>query len=411
MATLTQRPPPVHTASAASSAPQFTHHFQHGGVESQRPLPEYFPAQVYAQPYVYDTQYQAQNAYAARPSHISRAQHQRASVNNTPQPKPKQELGSVKEEPMSDDDNDSSSGSDTDSDNDLAPPWEHPDTLVKFGPTKSSHLSPARLASSFTQDFHAIPTTKGALWRVPISHCTTKYQIVACQVPAEMAFAQARKKIIGKWGCDAAAALPMEFHQSTPYSLTLYVQLSMLASRAPPNASGRFDAHQVFTQQWQKRISQLPPGRREFTTTAVSSKTAGTAVLGECRLVIEKKVRENIYGIMLADVTKAIEIIQRAKAKQKTKDKKAKQSAEQEDFQLMQIDERSARRLRRAALKKKMSKPKAQSKQPKKDNQEGKKTGKKSSKKGKKKGPKSMDGGPTSSGANTMPLGSHTRFQ
>ncbi|KAK3630334.1 hypothetical protein LTR56_017510 [Elasticomyces elasticus] len=170
--------------------------------------------------------------------------------------------------------------------------------------TSKNTVAPIQTRSPFLQDPETLNGSAGNLWTIPNPLHWGNHSLYTCTEPVEKKFLEAREKIERKWQSGVKSALPLALHKSTPYSLSLVVKLGEFADNANGVTEMLDFAHDVLTQQWEERVSKLPPGKRMFVTTVKSeADPERSSVLG-----VEGNVLENVYGLMLEDVERAMQV-------------------------------------------------------------------------------------------------------
>ncbi|KAK5711042.1 hypothetical protein LTR15_012688 [Elasticomyces elasticus] len=158
--------------------------------------------------------------------------------------------------------------------------------------------------SPFLQNPATITKTTENLWNIPSPLHWGNHHLENCTEPVERRFLEARQKINDKWHSGVKVALPLSLHKSTPFSLSMVVKLGDLADSGYSVEDGMTVAHLALVEQWNERVSKLPPGNRLFVTTSKSETDAKQSSV----LSVEGYIQENVYGLMLEDVERAMQI-------------------------------------------------------------------------------------------------------
>ncbi|KAK5121081.1 hypothetical protein LTR85_005565 [Meristemomyces frigidus] len=169
---------------------------------------------------------------------------------------------------------------------------------------------------AYFQDPSVLLVHGAQLWRLPVEPTLLANAHDMQNVIDSMTghiFDKSCKLIQQNWECEPLEALPNMLHESTPYSLALLLQLRMLASYSKKD---RVDAQAILVNQWQNRMNLLALagqdfggqeyGRRTLQTTAVMhvNGIANPQHMQYCEQIIQ----ENIFGLTLDDVAKALVI-------------------------------------------------------------------------------------------------------
>ncbi|KAK5690547.1 hypothetical protein LTR97_012100 [Elasticomyces elasticus] len=170
--------------------------------------------------------------------------------------------------------------------------------------TSNDSVPPIQTRSPFLQDPETLNGSAGNLWTIPSPLHWGNHSLLTCTEPVEKKFLEAREKIERKWQSGVKSALPLALYKSTPYSLSLVVKLGEFADNANSATETLDLAHGVLTQQWKERVSKLPQGGRLFVTTVKSETDPERSGV----LSVEGNVLENVYGLMLEDVERAMQI-------------------------------------------------------------------------------------------------------
>ncbi|KAK5131791.1 hypothetical protein LTR08_000546 [Meristemomyces frigidus] len=171
-----------------------------------------------------------------------------------------------------------------------------------------------QLHSSYLQDLSISGDPEARLWR------TSMMTLEGNQAPAKLLrsakdeggklFHKWCSLIKKNWDCKAAKALPGVLQGPTSYSLALLLQLRMLSSFAKNDCK---NVQAIIVDHWKSRMQSLqlspdPAGRR-FQSTVVLEVPglANPQHLQQC----EQHIQENVYGLTLEDVAKALQTAKR----------------------------------------------------------------------------------------------------
>jgi hypothetical protein len=105
------------------------------------------------------------------------------------------------------------------------------------------------------------------------------------------------------WHCEADQAVPADLRETTPYSMLMLMKLRQLASHSKKNIEL---ARSLMMEAWRERVLQyeVPP---PWPVQIVKTMGAVPNPNGIDKRYCEIEIEENVFGLMLADVAKAIE--------------------------------------------------------------------------------------------------------
>ncbi|KAK5675331.1 hypothetical protein LTS10_012097 [Elasticomyces elasticus] len=164
--------------------------------------------------------------------------------------------------------------------------------------TSNNSVASIQARSPFLQDPETLNGSAGNLWTIPNPLHWGNHSLYTCTEPVEKKFLEAREKIERKWQSGVKSALPLALHKSTPYSLSLVVKLGEFADNANSVTEMLDFAHDVLTKQWEERRVQVAAGRAHSEADPERSSV----------LSVEGNVLENMYGLMLEDIERAMQV-------------------------------------------------------------------------------------------------------